>query len=105
MENVPIYSIKTNTTAQVMNALKDIFALPSIDAEEIAIREASEAIYKVLLDSKPVELAPQTSYVRRLQHQLAEEHRVMSRSTGMEPNRRLVLFRSNDLPYGTGAPA
>jgi stage III sporulation protein SpoIIIAA len=104
-ENVPIYSIKTNTTAQVMNALKDIFALPSIDAEEIAIREASEAIYKVLLDSKPVELMPQTSYVRRLQHQLAEEHRVMSRSTGMEPNRRLVLFRSNDLPYGTGASA
>lgn len=104
-ENVPIYSIKTNTTAQVMNALKDIFALPSIDAEEIAIREASEAIYKVLLDSKPVELTPQTSYVRRLQHQLAEQHRVMSRSTGMEPNRRLVLFRNNDLPYGTGASA
>ncbi|GAC1307036.1 MAG: AAA family ATPase [Vulcanimicrobiaceae bacterium] len=104
-ENVPIYSIKTNTTAQVMNALKDIFALPSIDAEEIAIREASEAIYRVLLDSKPVELTPQTSYVRRLQHQLAEEHRVMSRSTGMEPNRRLVLFRSNDLPYGSGVSA
>jgi len=103
-ENVPIYSIKTNTTAQVMNALKDIFALPSIGAEEIAIREASEAIYKVLLDSKPVELTPQTSYVRRLQHQLAEEHRVMSRSTGMEPNRRLVLYR-NDLPYGSGASA
>ena len=104
-ENVPIYSIKTNTTAQVMNALKDIFALPSIDAEEIALREASEAIYKVLLDSKPVELTPQTSYVRRMQHQLAEQHRVMSRSTGMEPNRRVLFFRSNDLPYGTGASA
>ena len=104
-ENVPIYSIKTNTTAQVMNALKDIFALPSIDAEEIAIREASEAIYKVLLDNKPIELTPQTSYVRRMQHQLAEQHRVMSRSTGMEPNRRVLFFRSNDLPYGTGASA
>ena len=104
-ENVPIYSIKTNTTAQVMNALKDIFALPSIDAEEIALREASEAIYKVLLDSKPVELTPQTSYVRRMQHQLAEQHRVMSRSTGMEPNRRVLFFRSADLPYGTGASA
>ena len=96
-ENVPIYSIKTNTTAQVMNALKDIFALPSIDAEEIALREASEAIYKVLVDSQPVELTPQTSYVRRLQHQLAEQHRVMSRSTGLEPNRRVLFFR--------GAPA
>lgn len=104
-ENVPIYSIKTNTTAQVMNALKDIFALPSIDAEEIALREASEAIYKVLLDNKPVELTPQTSYVRRMQHQLAEQHRVMSRSTGLEPNRRVLFFRSNDLPYGAGASA
>jgi stage III sporulation protein SpoIIIAA len=104
-ENVPIYSIKTNTTAQVMNALKDIFALPSIDAEEIALREASEAIYKVLLDNKPIELMPQTSYVRRMQHQLAEQHRVMSRSTGMEPNRRVLFFRSNDLPYGSGASA
>jgi stage III sporulation protein SpoIIIAA len=103
-ENVPIYSIKTNTTAQIMHALKDIFALPSLDAEEIALREASEAIYKVLLDSKPVELTPQTSYVRRMQHQLAEQHRVMSRSTGMEPNRRVLFFRNNDLPY-TGASA
>ncbi len=104
-ENVPIYSIKTNTTAQIMNALKDIFALPSLDTEEIALREASEAIYKVLLHNVPVELTPQTSYVRRMQHQLAEQHRVMSRSTGMEPNRRVLLFRSNDLPYGTGATA
>lgn len=100
-ENVPIYSIKTNTTAQVMHALKDIFALPSIDAEEIALREASEAIYKVLLDNEPIELTPQSSYVRRMQHQLAEQHRVMSRSTGMEPNRRVLFFRSNDLPYGS----
>jgi len=104
-ENVPIYSIKTNTVAQMMHALKDIFALPSVDAEEIAMREASEAIYKVLLDSQPVELTPQTSYVRRLQHQLAEQHRVMSRSTGLEPNRRVLVFRPNDLPYGTGASA
>jgi stage III sporulation protein SpoIIIAA len=100
-ENVPIYSIKTNTTAQIMHALKDIFALPSMDAEEIALREASEAIYKVLLDNQPIELTPQTSYVRRMQHQLAEQHRVMSRSTGMEPNRRIVFYRTNDLPYGS----
>ncbi len=104
-ENVPIYSIKTNTTAQIMHALKDIFALPSIDAEEIALREASEAVYKVLLHSEPVELTPQTSYVRRLQHQVAEQHRVMSRSTGLEPNRRVLFFRGNDVPYGTGASA
>jgi stage III sporulation protein SpoIIIAA len=102
-ENVPIFSIKTNTTAQVMNALKDIFNLPSIDAEEIALREAGEAIYKVLLENKAVELSPQTSYVRRMQHQLAEQHAVMSRSSGMEPNRRVLYFRGPDRSYGTGA--
>jgi hypothetical protein len=96
--------VKTNTTAQIMAALKDIFNLPSIDAEEVALREASEAIYKVLLDNRPVELSPQTSYVRRLQHQLAEQHRVQSRSTGLEPNRRVLYYRGPELPM-TGASA
>jgi stage III sporulation protein SpoIIIAA len=103
-ENVPIVSIKTNTTAQVMAALKDIFNLPSMDAEEIALREAGEAIYKVLLENSTIELSPQTSYVRRLQHQLAEQHRVQSRSTGLEPNRRVLYYRGPDIPM-SGASA
>ena len=103
-ENVPIYSIKTNTTAQVMNALKDIFNLPTVDDEEVALREAGEAIYKVLLENQTIELSPQTSYVRRLQHQLAEQHRVQSRSTGLEPNRRVLYFRGSELPM-SGASA
>jgi hypothetical protein len=86
------------------SALKDVFNLPPLDAEEIAMREAGEAIYKVLLDNDPVELTPQTSYVRRLQHQLAEQHRVQSRSTGLEPNRRVRIFRGPDI-MATGASA
>ncbi|MBV8073883.1 MAG: hypothetical protein JO140_00540 [Candidatus Eremiobacteraeota bacterium] len=92
-ENVPIYAIKTNTTTQIQNALKDVFDLPTIDAEEIALREAEEAIYQVLLDNRAVELTPQTSYIRRMQHQLAERYRVQSRSTGLEPNRRVQIYR------------
>jgi len=104
-ENVPIYAIKTNTTTQIQNALKDVFDLPSVDTEEIALREAGEAIYQVLLENGTVELTPQSSYVRRLQHQLAEEHRVRSRSTGTEPNRRVCIYRGQELPYGTGLSA
>jgi stage III sporulation protein SpoIIIAA len=96
-ENVPIYSIKTNTTTQIQNALKDVFNLPALDVEEIAMREAEEAVYQVLLDSRAVELTPQTSYVRRMQHQLAERYRVQSRSTGLEPNRRVRLFKGPDV--------
>ncbi len=96
-ENVPIYSIKTNTTTQIQMCLKDVFNLPSLDNEAIAVREAEEAIYQVLLDSKAIELSPQTSYVRRVQHQLAEKYRLQSRSTGLEPNRRVRIFRHADV--------
>jgi stage III sporulation protein SpoIIIAA len=95
-ENVPIYAIKTNTTTQIQNALKDIFDLPSIDAEELALREAEEAIYQVLLENRAVELTPQTSYIRRMQHQLAERHRLQSRSTGLEPNRRVQIYKGTE---------
>jgi len=92
-ENVPIYSIKTNTTTQIQACHKDVFNLPSIDNEEIALREAEEAVYQVLLDSQAIELSPQTSYVRRMQHQRAEKYRLQSRSTGLEPNRRVRIFK------------
>ena len=96
-ENVPIYSIKANTTTQIQNALKDVFNLPPIDVEEVALREAEEAIYQVMLNSQAVELSPQTSYVRRMQHQLAERYRLQSSSTGLEPNRRVRIFKVADL--------
>jgi len=57
------------------------------------LREAEEAVYKVMLHHKPVELSPQSSYIRRLQHQLAEKYRLESRSTGIEPNRRVRVFK------------
>ena len=94
-DNVPIYSIKTNTTTQIQSALRDFFNLGSVDSEEVALHEAEEAVYQVLLTSQAIELSPQTSYVRRMQHQLAERYRVQSRSTGLEPNRRVMIFKSD----------
>jgi len=95
-DNVPIYSIKTNTTTQIQSALREVFNLGSIDTEEIALREAEEAIYQVLLTGQNIELSAQTSYLRRMQHQLAEKYRVHSRSTGLEPNRRVMIFKASD---------
>jgi hypothetical protein len=95
-DNVPIYSIKTNTTTQIQAALRDVFNLGSIDHEELALREAEEAVYQVLLTNQAIELSPQTSYVRRMQHQLAERYRLQSRSTGLEPNRRVKIFKTTD---------
>jgi hypothetical protein len=95
-DNIPIYAIKTNTATQVQAALRDVFNLGSIDNEEIAMREAEEAVYKVMLNGNPIELSPQTSYIRRMQHQVAERYRLQSRSTGLEPNRRVRIFKLTD---------
>jgi stage III sporulation protein SpoIIIAA len=95
-DNIPIYTIKTNTTTQIQSALRDVFNLGSIDNEEIALRETEEAIYQVLLTNQAIELSPQTSYIRRMQHQLAEKYRLQSRSTGLEPNRRVKIFKTSE---------
>ncbi|MFN2419073.1 MAG: R3H domain-containing nucleic acid-binding protein [Candidatus Limnocylindria bacterium] len=88
---VPIYVLKTNTTQQIQNMLASLFDLEA-DPQEAALRETSEAIGLVQASGRPIELAPQNAYVRRLQHQMAEKNALMSRSRGSEPNRRVELI-------------
>jgi hypothetical protein len=59
-----------------------------------AMVEAEDAITRVIDGAPPVELAPQGSHVRRLQHELAERYNVASRSRGREPNRRVEIYRA-----------
>ncbi len=87
---VPIYVLKTNTILQMENMLASLFDLEA-DPQESALRETAEAIGLVQASGRPVELAPQNAYVRRLQHQMAERNNLMSRSRGSEPNRRVEL--------------
>ncbi len=88
---VPIYVLKTNTMLQMENMLASLFDLEA-DPQEAALRETAEAIGLVQASGRPVELAPQNAYVRRLQHQMAERNALMSRSRGSEPNRRVELI-------------
>jgi predicted RNA-binding protein Jag len=62
----------------------------------LAIKEAEEAIAQVMEGQKAVELSPRNSYLRMLQHQLAERCNLSSQSTGREPRRRVRIFRSGD---------
>ncbi len=88
---VPIYVLKSNTTLQMESMLASLFDLTA-DPQEAALRETAEAIGLVQASGRPVELAPQNAYVRRLQHQMAERNALMSRSRGSEPNRRVELI-------------
>jgi predicted RNA-binding protein Jag len=40
-----------------------------------------------------VGLNPQGSYVRRLQHKIADKYGMSSTSAGREPERRVVIYR------------
>jgi len=88
---MPIYVLKSNTILQMQASLTSIFAL-EVDPREAAMRETEEAIGLVLARSEPVELSPQSAYIRRLQHQMAERANVVSRSRGREPYRRVRLY-------------
>ncbi len=92
-KGVPVHVIKSNTIAQMENFLRSHFnaAEPGVD-DEAALREVEEAIDEVLDQGKPVELAPQGSYLRRLQHQLVERSGLVSESRGEDPYRRVIIF-------------
>ena len=66
------------------------------DPVTAAIRETEDAISEVMNQDKPVELAPQNAYIRRLQHQIAQRYNLASRSRGREPYRRVRISRDGD---------
>jgi predicted RNA-binding protein Jag len=72
-------------------SLTSIFSL-EVDPREAALQETEEAIGLVLQSSEAVELSPQSAYIRRLQHQMAERANLVSRSRGREPYRRVRLY-------------
>ncbi len=106
----PIYVLRSNTSGQIEQVLSSYFHLPerpaATDEEEdedqaapaddeviAAMQEAEDAIHQVMDRAHAVELAPQSAYIRRLQHQLAERYNLESRSRGREPNRRVQIYR------------
>ena len=92
---IPIYVLKNNSASQMRQCLSSLYPLPEPqDRFGPALEEAEEAAAKVLAGEGEVELSPQTSYIRRLQHQIAERHHLFSSSSGRDPQRR-VHFKRN----------
>jgi predicted RNA-binding protein Jag len=60
--------------------------------EDVALREAEEAITQVRDTKKSVDLNPQNSYIRRLQHQTVQKVGLHSESVGDEPKRRVRIY-------------
>jgi len=101
---LPIYVLRSSTAIQIERQLLDLFDVSlshnrertaSSDPEiNDAMLEAETAIQQVLNGERnTVELTPQDSIIRKLQHQMAERYNIQSESRGREPFRRVKVSR------------
>jgi hypothetical protein len=95
-KGVPIYVLRSNTVSQMESCLADVFGLSvsDLDPLTIALRETEDAIRTVLSGKKSANLAPQNSYIRRQQHEMARQANLVSHSYGKEPRRHVRIFSS-----------
>ncbi|MGO8687856.1 MAG: R3H domain-containing nucleic acid-binding protein [Candidatus Dormibacteria bacterium] len=93
---IPIEVLRSNTVSQIKGALARVYGVEAADPTDSALQEAREGIDRARQLGAEVELSPQNAYVRRLQHQLVEEHEMVARSQGEEPHRHLVILGPAD---------
>ena len=86
--NLPIYVLKSNTPPQIRQLLNDVYPTDKTgkaDSLTLALGEAEEAVNQVKSGQEAVELNPQSAYIRRLQHMIAERNNLSSQSLGKDP--------------------
>jgi predicted RNA-binding protein Jag len=69
---------------------------------EKALDEAKAAIDKVLAGAGYVELTPQNTQIRKLQHELVEQHNLESKSVGEGESRHLRIVGGKDFNQRNG---
>jgi stage III sporulation protein SpoIIIAA len=85
--------VRSNTVKQMEAFLRKEFGIAELpEGQEAALQEVEDAVDSVLEVGRPVELSPQESYVRRLQHELVERAGLVSESKGREPFRRVIIY-------------
>lgn len=91
----PVYVLRSNTRHQIQNALVEIFGLSEQRADPFvtAASEAHDAIAKVTGGLRSIDLLPQAPSVRRMQHDLVRQAKLISHSYGREPYRRVRIYR------------
>ena len=99
-----IFYVKTNSMAQIQKVLKEALDIVETsqtlcgyyDDAERALDEAKAAINKILAGAEHVELSPQNQHIRKLQHELVEQHNMTSKSVGEGDNRHLRIVGGTD---------
>lgn len=104
-QGTSVYVLRANTVSQMENFLIDVFQPEVVEEDDFgdptdpfggAMRETKEAIMRVRAGVAYVDLAPQSSTVRRRQHDMARRAHLDSISHGEEPERRVRVFRREE---------
>lgn len=94
---LPIYVLRANTNSQIEQLLAELFNLvysPNANEDwDDSTLQTQAAIQMVMNGERYVDLAPASSNVRRMQHELARQAQLTSHSFGKEPNRRVRIYR------------
>ena len=94
--NLPVYVLKSNTPPQIRQFLDDIYpreGAGKADSLKVALGEAEAAVVQVRNGQETAELSPQSAYIRRLQHLIAERNNLASRSLGKGHGRRVLIYK------------
>jgi len=91
---IPVEIVSSNTYGQILESLRKLFTTADSAREEFALREVEEAMQRVAEGNRSIELLPQNSYIRRLQHEAIARHNLRSTSVGKEPRRRVMILPS-----------
>ena len=83
-------------TLRIRQLLRHIY--PAVSADKVdyfrlALGEAEAAVEQISSGQESVELSPQSAYIRRLQHLIADRNSLVSQSLGKEPGRRVRISK------------
>lgn len=101
---LPVHYVKTNSMPQIQKVLKESLRLDKdsdcevtqnyLDETEMALDEVKDAVTKLQNGAKEVSLAPRNARIRKLQHELLDQHNLRSESVGEGEKRHLKVVKT-----------
>jgi len=96
--NIPLYVIRKNTLNQIVSLLNMLKKQSTqiLDSDDPALKEAEGTALELSQSDNilQLELSPQSAYIRKIQHNIAEKYGLISASKDVGESRRVVYFKN-----------
>ena len=96
--NIPLYVIRKNTLNQIVSLLSTLKkqSVQTLNLDDSALKEAEGTALELSQSDNisKLELSPQSAYIRKMQHNIAEKYGLTSASKDVGISRRVVYFKN-----------